>query len=92
MPLDATNRVTQRWGASSETGRMTDVLLSAPAHLEMVPCNDVTRDNIAKGLRTAPAVAGRQHDRFAAALARADARPMDEARSGPTGSSAPNRG
>ena len=74
MPLDATNRVTQRWGASSETGRMTDVLLSAPAHLEMVPCNDVTRDNIAKGLRTAPAVAGRQHDRFAAALARAGVR------------------
>lgn len=83
MPFDSASPIAgldeavdppKRWGASSETGRMTDVLLSAPAHLEMVPCNDVTRDNIAKGLRTAPAVAERQHDSFAATLARAGVR------------------
>ncbi len=64
---DGTGRIS-RWGASSETGRLTDVLLSAPPHLTIVPCNEVSRDNLAKGLTAAPAVAERQHDRFAAAL------------------------
>ncbi|MDQ3143697.1 MAG: arginine deiminase family protein [Pseudomonadota bacterium] len=64
---DCASRVS-RWGASSETGRLTDVLLSAPPHLTIVPCNEVSRDNLAKGLTAAPDVAERQHDRFAAAL------------------------
>ena len=41
-----------RWGARSETGRLTDVLLSAPSYLQMVPCNEVTRDSLAQGLST----------------------------------------
>lgn len=64
----------RRWGARSETGRLSDVLLSAPAHLEMVPCNAVTRENLAKGLDTEPAIAARQHRAFAAALAEAGVR------------------
>jgi N-dimethylarginine dimethylaminohydrolase len=50
-----------RWSVSSETGRLTDVLLSAPAYLSMVPCNAVTRDSLAKGLFASPAIAARQH-------------------------------
>lgn len=57
-----------RWGADSETGRLTDVLLGPPAHLRMVPCNAVTRDSLAKGLSTCTARAGEQHRRLAAQL------------------------
>ena len=64
----------RHWGACSETGRLTDVLLSAPAHLEMVPCNAVTRENLAKGLDTEPVIAARQHRAFAAALTKAGVR------------------
>ena len=63
-----------RWGVASETGRLTDVLLSAPAYLEMVPCNAVTRDSLAKGLIASPALAARQHRALAAALERAGVR------------------
>ncbi len=58
-------------GVASETGRLTEVLLSAPAYLEMVPCNAVTRDSLAKGLLTSPAMAARQHRALAAALEQA---------------------
>lgn len=50
-----------RWGVDSETGRLSDVLLSAPAHLAMVPCNAVTRDSLARGLSSCAASAGAQH-------------------------------
>ena len=50
-----------RWGVDSETGRLSDVLLSTPAHLAMVPCNAVTRDSLARGLSSCPASAGAQH-------------------------------
>ena len=50
-----------RWGADSETGRLTDVLLSPPTHLAMVPCNAVTRDSLARGLASCAASAGLQH-------------------------------
>ena len=63
-----------RWGAWSETGRLTDVLLSAPAYLQMVPCNEVTRDSLAKGLRTCSATAAKQHREFASALRTAGVR------------------
>lgn len=58
----------RRWGASSETGRLTDVLLSGPAYLAMVPCNDVTRASLANGLSTSSSDAARQHRAFVAAL------------------------
>lgn len=67
-------RKAQRWGASSETGRLTDVLLSAPAHLAMIPCNAVTVENLAQGLLTCPIDAVRQHRAFAIALEQAGVR------------------
>lgn len=63
-----------RWSVASETGRLTDVLLSAPSYLEMVPCNSVTRDSLAKGLFASPALAARQHRALVAALEGAGAR------------------
>ncbi len=51
----------RRWGVDSETGRLTDVLLSSPAHLAMVPCNAVTRESLARGLSSCPVSAGAQH-------------------------------
>ena len=62
------------WGVASETGRLTDVLLSAPAYLEMVPCNAVTRDSLARGLFASPGRAARQHRALVAALAQAGVR------------------
>ncbi len=50
-----------RWGVDSETGRLTDILLSPPTHLAMVPCNAVTRDSLARGLSSCAASAGVQH-------------------------------
>jgi N-dimethylarginine dimethylaminohydrolase len=56
------------WGVSSETGRLTDVLLSTPAYLSMVPCNAVTRQSLAKGLFASPGIAARQHRALVDAL------------------------
>lgn len=63
-----------RWGVDSETGRLTDVLLSRPDHLEMVPCNAVTRDSIAKGLDCCGETAARQHRALANRLDQAGVR------------------
>ena len=63
-----------RWSVTSETGRLTDVLVSVPAYLEMVPCNAVTRDSLASGLFALPALAARQHRALVAALERAGVR------------------
>lgn len=57
-----------RWGVDSETGRLSDVLLSAPTHLAMVPCNAVTRDSLARGLSSCAASAGAQHRALASRL------------------------
>ena len=57
-----------RWGVDSETGRLTDVLLSPPTHLAMVPCNAVTRDSLARGLSSCAASAVAQHRALAARL------------------------
>lgn len=57
-----------RWGVDSETGRLSDVLLSAPAHLAMVPCNAVTRHSLKRGLTSCPASAGTQHRALASRL------------------------
>lgn len=58
------------WGVATETGELTDVLLCAPAFLELVPCNSVSRESIARGLFASPALAARQHQALAAALER----------------------
>ncbi len=70
----ATQLAAPYWGACSETGLLTDVLLSAPAHLAMIPCNSVTVENLSKGLLTCPIDAVRQHRAFAAELERAGVR------------------
>lgn len=51
-----------RWGANSEYGRLTDVLLCAPHYLEMLPCNAVTRESIENGLGYCPVTAAMQHE------------------------------
>lgn len=56
------------WGVDSEYGRLTDVMLSPPAHLEMVPCNSVTRESIAEGLECCTDTAARDHSALIALL------------------------
>ena len=65
---------TTHWGVSSETALLTDVLVSAPAYLAMVPCNAVTRDSLAKGLLSSPVAAAAQHRQLVRALERAGVR------------------
>ena len=57
-----------RWGVNSEFGRLRDVLLAAPTHLEMVPCCDVTIKGLSEGLECSTPVATRQHEALVAAL------------------------
>src|SRR5688572_894489 len=56
------------WGVASETARLTDVLVAAPAHLAMIPCNAVTRRSIANGLVASPVAASMQHRELVRAL------------------------
>lgn len=56
------------WGVASEYGRLTDVMLSAPRHLELVPCNSVSIENHRNGITCSPALAAEQHSRLVAAL------------------------
>ena len=70
----AVQSFTPSWGASSETDVLTDVLLSAPAHLAMIPCNAVTVANLSQGLLTCPIDAVKQHRLFTAALEQAGVR------------------
>ena len=49
-----------RWGVTSESGRLTDVLLSAPANLEIVPCNAIALSSAANGLSCCTETATRQ--------------------------------
>ncbi len=60
-----------RWGVDSETGWLTDVLLSRPDFLEMVPCNAVSRDSLARGLACCSDSAGAQHTKLAERLEQA---------------------
>jgi N-dimethylarginine dimethylaminohydrolase len=51
----------RRWGADSEYGRLTDVMIAAPRHLELVPCNAVSIENRKNGVTCSPEVASSQH-------------------------------
>lgn len=53
-----------RWGVDSETARLTDVALSPPDHLTILPCNAVARDSLAKGLACCGDTAAGQHRRL----------------------------
>lgn len=59
-----------RWGADSEYGVLHEVMLSGPRHLELVPCNAVSRANLAAGLTCSPDLAVEQHDALARTLER----------------------
>jgi arginine deiminase len=61
-------RHSSRWGVDSEYGRLTDVMLSAPPHLELVPCNAVSIENHRNGVSCSPQIAAEQHAKLAAAL------------------------
>ncbi len=58
----------RRWGVDSEYGRLTDVMLSAPRHLELVPCNAVSIENHRNGVTCSPDLAAEQHGRLVRAL------------------------
>ena len=57
-----------RWGVDSEYGRLTDVMLSVPRHIEIVPCNAVSIENHRNGITCSPDLAVRQHARLVRAL------------------------
>lgn len=57
-----------RWGVDSEYGRLTDVMLSAPPHLELVPCNAVSIENHRNGMVCSADIAAIQHSRLVDAL------------------------
>lgn len=57
----------ERWGVDSEYGRLTDVMVSPPPHLEITPCDSLAVDALARGLEGSAERAERQH----AALRRA---------------------
>jgi N-dimethylarginine dimethylaminohydrolase len=57
-----------RWGVDSEYGRLTDVMLSVPRHLEIVPCNAVSIENHRNGITCSPDVAAQQHASLVRAL------------------------
>ena len=57
-----------RWGVDSEYGRLTDVMLSVPQHLEIVPCNAVSIENHRNGITCSPDVAVEQHARLVRAF------------------------
>jgi N-dimethylarginine dimethylaminohydrolase len=58
----------ERWRVPGETQRLTDVLLSAPAHLAPVPCCAATMDSLAAGFQTDIALALDQHRQLRATL------------------------
>lgn len=58
-----------RFGVSSETGVLTDVMLGSPAYLEAVACCAVTAANLRDGFTACRDTARRQHDGLRAALA-----------------------
>jgi N-dimethylarginine dimethylaminohydrolase len=73
-PFFFAERATPRWEVASEYGRLTDVMVSAPAHLELVPCNAVARDAIGNGLDCCTAAASVQHRALVHALEASGAR------------------
>ncbi len=57
-----------RWRVDSEYGRLVDVMMSAPPHIELVPCNSVSLENHRKGVTCSPDVALEQHAMLVRAL------------------------
>jgi N-dimethylarginine dimethylaminohydrolase len=57
-----------RWGVDSEYARLTQVMISAPRYLEIVPCNSVSIRSREEGLSCTPRLAAAQHESLVAAL------------------------
>lgn len=57
-----------RWGVDSEYGRLRDVMVSPPPHLEIVPCNSISVNALGEGLTCCPTTAERQHRALVGAL------------------------
>lgn len=62
------------WGLSSESDRLTDVLVVSPEHLAPVPCCSVTREKLRDGHHVDRMVASAQHSALVEALRLADVR------------------
>lgn len=56
------------WGADSEYGHLTDVMLCAPLHLAAVPCCSVTEASLRQGFEPCTTRAVAQHRELARAL------------------------
>lgn len=67
-PAEAEAPAQRAWGADSEYGRLTDVLLCAPTHLKPVPCCAVTAANLRQGFDYSVGEAIRQHHALEAVL------------------------
>lgn len=74
FPSDTRPVEPRRFGVSSETGRLTDVMLGSPAYLEAVPCCSVTAANIRDGFQACRETARRQHEGLRTALSAAGVR------------------
>ena len=59
-----------KWGVDSEYGVLKHVMVSEPHHLEMVPCNSVTKASLEGGLALCSDTAVSQHGRLIEALER----------------------
>jgi len=59
------------WGAASDTGVLSEVLLCRPAHYRWMPTNAVARATLAAGASADPKAASAQHGELEAALAEA---------------------
>ena len=57
-----------RWGVDSEYGRLLDVMVSPPPHLEIVPCNSISIGALDRGMSCCSDTAGRQHRALVTAL------------------------
>jgi len=66
-PVPFTRRL-DRCSVSSETDRLTDVLLCRPTFLEPVPCCSVTQESLRDGFTTSVPIATAQHRGLQAAL------------------------
>ena len=64
----------RRWSVDSEYGRLLDVMLSPPTHLELLPCNPVAIEHSRNGLSCCPDLASEQHERLKAVFEAAGVR------------------
>lgn len=67
-PSDSQANSQPRWRVTSETDRLTDVLLALPTHLALVPANSVSEESLSRGLDCCTIEAQAQHRQLVAAF------------------------